>query len=31
MVKRAHLTVQGITSISEIKSGMNRGRKIPEK
>uniref|UniRef100_UPI0030E23EE7 hypothetical protein n=1 Tax=Dematophora necatrix TaxID=2751867 RepID=UPI0030E23EE7 len=31
MVKRAHLTVQGITSISEIKSGMNRGRKISDK
>jgi len=30
MVKRAHLTVQGITSISEIKSGMNRGRKISD-
>jgi hypothetical protein len=30
MVKRAHLTAEGITSISEIKSGMNRGRKISE-
>ena len=31
MIKRAHLTVQGITSISEIKSGMNKGRKISDK
>ena len=30
MAKRAHLTAEGITSISEIKSGMNRGRKISE-
>jgi hypothetical protein len=28
MLNRSHLTVEGITSIREIKSGMNTGRKF---
>ena len=28
MINRSHLTVEGINSIREIKSGMNRGRSV---
>jgi hypothetical protein len=31
MVNRSHLTVEGISSIREIKSGMNTGRIFEDK
>ncbi len=30
MINRSHLTVEGIDSIKEIKSGMNRGRDLED-